>query len=88
LRHHAVTKLAESAETSEETIMSIAGHVSRAMLSHYSHIRQEAKRKAVSALDNVTITSHFAQWQAEAAERGKKISKKTKSLMVGARGRF
>jgi integrase len=55
LRHHAITKLAESADASEQTIMSIAGHVSREMLTHYSHIRQEAKRKAVAALDNVTI---------------------------------
>jgi hypothetical protein len=27
--------------------MSIAGHVSRAMLSRYSHLRTEAKRRAV-----------------------------------------
>jgi len=47
--------LAESADASEQTIMSIAGHVSVEMLRHYSHIRQEAKRKAVAALDNVTI---------------------------------
>jgi hypothetical protein len=45
-----------------QTIMSIAGHVSREMLEHYSHIRQQAKRKAVEALDNVTITSQLAKW--------------------------
>jgi hypothetical protein len=50
LRHHAITKLAESSEASEQTIMSIAGHVSREMLEHYSHIRQEAKRRAVESL--------------------------------------
>ena len=55
LRHHAITKLAESSEASEQIIMSIAGHVSIEMLRHYSHIRQEAKRKAVAGLDNVTI---------------------------------
>ena len=27
--------------------MSIAGHVSRAMLSRYSHVRMEAKRRAL-----------------------------------------
>jgi integrase len=48
LRHHAITKLAESSETSEQTIMAIAGHVSREMLEHYSHIRQEAKRRQSS----------------------------------------
>src|ERR1035437_4754384 len=30
----------------DEVIMSIAGHVSRAMLSRYSHVRMEAKRRA------------------------------------------
>jgi integrase len=35
LRHHAITELAESG-ASEQTIMSIAGHVSRKMLEHYS----------------------------------------------------
>ena len=49
LRHRAITELAES-EASEQTIMSVAGHVSRQMLEHYSHIRLEAKRRAVEAL--------------------------------------
>ena len=39
---------------SDQTIMSIAGHVSREMLDHYSHIRLMAKRKALEALE----TSH------------------------------
>jgi integrase len=49
LRHTAITNLCESG-ASEETIMAIAGHVSRRMLSHYAHIRTEAKRKAVEAI--------------------------------------
>ena len=49
LRHHAITKLAESG-ASEQTIMAIAGHVSRAMLERYSHIRVEAKRAALELL--------------------------------------
>ena len=49
LRHHAITELAES-QASEQTIMSVAGHVSRQMLEHYSHIRLDAKRQAVEAL--------------------------------------
>jgi integrase len=49
LRHTAITKLAES-QASDQTIMSIAGHVSRAMLEHYSHIRLAAKRAAVDAI--------------------------------------
>jgi len=49
LRHHAITELSESA-TSDQTIMSIAGHVSPRMLAHYSHVRLEAKRAAVANL--------------------------------------
>jgi len=49
LRHHAITELAES-QASESTIMALAGHVSRKMLEHYSHIRQDAKREAVNFL--------------------------------------
>jgi len=37
-RHTLVTELAESG-AGHEVIMSIAGHVSRAMLSRYSHVR-------------------------------------------------
>jgi integrase len=48
-RHHAVTELAES-QASDSTIMAFAGHVSRKMLEHYSHLRQDAKREAVNFL--------------------------------------
>ncbi|MEO6965241.1 MAG: tyrosine-type recombinase/integrase [Acidobacteriaceae bacterium] len=48
-RHHAITELVES-QASDATIMALAGHVSRKMLEHYSHVRQEAKREAVSML--------------------------------------
>jgi integrase len=49
LRHHCITKLAE-AGVPDQTLMSIAGHVSREMLEHYSHIRMQAKREAVATL--------------------------------------
>jgi integrase len=49
LRHHAITELAES-NASDQTIMAIAEHVSQKMLAHYSHVRLEAKRKALDAL--------------------------------------
>ena len=51
LRHHAITELAES-RASEQTIMAIAGHVSVRMLSHYSHVRLDARRNALDALAN------------------------------------
>ncbi|HKS72589.1 MAG TPA: site-specific integrase [Terriglobales bacterium] len=50
LRHHCITRLAESG-VPDHVIMSIAGHVSKEMLEHYSHIRIEAKRQAVAKLD-------------------------------------
>ena len=48
-RHTLVTELAETGAGDEE-IMSIAGHVSRAMLSRYSHVRMEAKRRALDEI--------------------------------------
>jgi len=48
-------------------IMSIAGHVSRAMLSRYSHVRMEAKRRA---LDGIAARQHAAdERRKEEAER-------------------
>ncbi len=49
LRHTCITKLAEG-QASEQTLMAIAGHVSRKMLEHYSHARMVAKRAAVDAI--------------------------------------
>jgi len=49
-RHTFITDLAESGAASDETIKDLAGHVSNQMLKHYSHIRMEAKRRAVDAL--------------------------------------
>jgi hypothetical protein len=55
-RHTLVTELAESG-AGDEVIMSIAGHVSRAMLSRYSHVRLEAKRRA---LDEIALRQRAA----------------------------
>lgn len=49
LRHTCITKLAES-QASEQTIVAIAGHLTRAMLEHYSHIRMAAKRVALEGI--------------------------------------
>src|SRR5664279_3766587 len=49
-RHTLITDLAESGEAGDETIRDMAGHVSKQMLKHYSHIRMEAKRRAVESL--------------------------------------
>lgn len=49
LRHTAATKMAE-AGVPESTMLALMGHMSRAMLERYSHIRMAAKRQAVEAL--------------------------------------
>ena len=48
-RHTLITDLAESG-AGDETIRDIAGHVSKSMLKHYSHIRMEAKRTALESI--------------------------------------
>ena len=60
MRHTAITKLGETL-TSDQTIMAIAGHVSRRMLEHYSHIRIEAKRKALEAISQPAFGTDGAQ---------------------------
>jgi len=74
-RHTLVTELAESG-AGDEVIMSIAGHVSRAMLSRYSHVRMEAKRRALDEIaarqragDENRKTDAERQMQAAAASR-------------------
>jgi len=57
LRHTFVSRLAESASVSEQTIRSLAGHVSRQMLEHYSHIRSHAKQAAIRRLEEQGSTS-------------------------------
>jgi hypothetical protein len=37
-------------QASDMTIMAIAGHVSKNMLEHYSHVRMAAKRAALDAI--------------------------------------
>ena len=49
LRHQSITEMAE-AGVPEAAMQSIAGHLSKKMLDHYSHVRLAAKRQAVEAL--------------------------------------
>jgi integrase len=64
-RHTLITELAESG-AGDETIMEIAGHVSRQMLSRYSHIRTEAKRSALAAVERKRAEAKAARAEAEA----------------------
>jgi len=60
LRHTFVSRLAENPAVSEQTIMALAGHVSKSMLARYSHIRSQAKQAAIEALEAARpVTSHF-----------------------------
>jgi integrase len=49
LRHTFATRLAENG-VPESTMLALMGHMSRAMLERYSHIRMAAKRDAVSGV--------------------------------------
>ena len=49
LRHTFATRLAENG-ASESTMLALMGHMSRAMLERYSHIRVAAKREAVAGV--------------------------------------
>jgi integrase len=70
LRHTCITKLAES-QASEHTLMAIAGHVSRKMIEHYSHIRMEAKRAALDAIANSGSEAAVAQNWAQSSNTEK-----------------
>jgi site-specific recombinase XerD len=50
LRHSFCTKLAE-AGVPESTMLDMMGHVSPSMLRRYSHIRAQARRDAIAALE-------------------------------------
>jgi integrase len=56
LRHTAATEMAE-AGVPECTMLALMGHMSRAMLERYSHIRMAAKREAVKALSASPIAT-------------------------------
>ncbi|MBZ5612284.1 MAG: site-specific integrase [Acidobacteriia bacterium] len=56
LRHQAITELAEAGAT-DATLMALAGHMSRRMLEHYSHVRMAAKRAATEKLESGLMSS-------------------------------
>jgi integrase len=64
LRHQAITELCE-AGLSDMTIMGIAGHLSKEMLAHYSHIRLHAKRQAVETLEMTPRVQSISQSEPE-----------------------
>jgi integrase len=59
MRHTFISRLAENPNVSEQTIKALAGHVSRQMLERYSHIRSQAKRAAIQALEQGAVEPNF-----------------------------
>ena len=60
--------------------MSIAGHVSRAMLSRYSHVRMEAKRRA---LDEIAARQKAAdEKRQDEAERRQQVAVASQATVV------
>jgi integrase len=53
LRHQAITQFAESG--APDSVIPIAGHLSKKMQDHYTHVRLKAKEKAVTALGGTEI---------------------------------
>lgn len=64
-----VTELAESG-AGDQVIEDLAGHVSKDMVKHYSHIRTEAKRRAVTALSTQSPHALQAEPGLEIQNRG------------------
>lgn len=59
LRHQAITELAEGG-ASDATLMALAGHMSRRMLEHYSHVRMAATRSALEKLESGLMSTQPA----------------------------
>jgi integrase len=71
-RHTLITELAETG-AGDQTIMDIAGHVSRQMLARYSHIRMEAKRRALEAVELTEVPTEAQVQEEVARKQGHKI---------------
>jgi integrase len=83
-RHTLITDLAESG-AADETIRDIAGHVSKQMLKHYSHIRMEAKRRALESIvakPSPQATGNEASGPGEPAAKAVGATGHTKSPVV------
>lgn len=74
-RHTFVTDLAEDGAVSDGTIRQLAGHVSKKMLEHYSHIRMDAKRRAVAGLTVDVEPNPAAPVSIEAAKESAKVTR-------------
>jgi len=56
--------------------MSLAGHVSRSMLARYSHIRNQAKKSAIEALEkeaSAAISAEGSPQKSPQTDAGEKV---------------
>jgi integrase len=60
-RHTFVSRLAENPAVSEQTTMTLSGHVSKSMLARYSHIRSAAKQAAIATLEQADFMEDSPQ---------------------------
>jgi hypothetical protein len=82
-RHTLITELAESG-AGDQTIMDIAGNVSKQMLKHYSHIRMEAKR---SALESIVTARPAKVESGESSQQREEYPQRSHSSCKAADGR-
>jgi predicted DNA-binding transcriptional regulator AlpA len=74
LRHTVITELAEMG-VADHVLESISGHLSRRMLEHYSHIRIDAKRQALDALDAARrSTAHNGDGNGDGADQAEIVT--------------
>ena len=65
-RHHCITVLYENPDVSEETLEAISGTIPATLKRHYSHIRNDAKRKALQALERIapqSVQGKVSSWK-------------------------
>ncbi|MEI9977693.1 MAG: tyrosine-type recombinase/integrase [Edaphobacter sp.] len=93
-RHTLITELAESG-AGDQTIMDIAGHVSKQMLKHYSHIRMEAKRTALESIVKRPAATDDSSQQSEGSlqkslhrlQKGRRTLNRNQAKTRGANSR-
>ncbi|HMJ63246.1 MAG TPA: tyrosine-type recombinase/integrase, partial [Bryobacteraceae bacterium] len=86
-RHTFVTDLAESG-AGDQVIQDLAGHVSRDMVKHYSHIRTEAKRRAVGALSKAAVPLAGKAQEAPSAQKKSSVAVVQDSVQVRRKSRL
>lgn len=69
LRHTFISRMGEN-RVADQTLLALAGQLSRRMLERYSHARNESKRQAVKMLDQPTGQNAYPQnYPQQAAEK-------------------